>query len=368
MLIYLDSSHLAKLEHLATQQPDAAEKFLQWWARAGCELGLSVHHAQEIAQLADAESIKRRLLVVEMFPIIRCRYFLSLSVLEYEIQTQLIGLSLNKEPQYSVLRTDFFPLSTIKDFKQVVVDTEERFKLMRQRLSAGAEMENISKRDMAEGKEAMRQAEVSWNSRFANMHPREARETAKTFMQRGLQAGGEQLHGASEQLVDNYFDLIEQGYSDRDAWESVYGIREYPITKSVPDQDLNDVYLFFLLAREQARSVSRYLRQASEKLEAFVPLLDPYKCPGFRLKLAISRARKRAPKPAEPGDEVDSDHVMFAPYVDLAFVDKRTFEFIKQEARRNTPVLPPDANGRLRLAPTLQKVREEIEKELRSGR
>ncbi len=366
MLIYLDSSHLDQLERLAAQQPDAAEKFLQWWMQEGCELGLSLHHAQEIAQLADAESIRRRLRAVAMFPIIRCGYFLSRSVLKYEIQTQLVGLSLDKVPQYSALRADFFPLSTTRDFKQAVISVEERFKHMRLELSAGAKMENIFKRDMAEVREAMRQAGVSWNSRFVNTNTQEARETAKILMRRVLQAGGEQLREVSEQLVDNYFDLIEHGDSDRDAWESVYGIREYPITKHIPNQDLDDVKLFFLLAQEQARSVSRFLGQTPGKFEVLVPHLNPYNCPGFRLKLAVTRARQRAPKCAEAGDEVDSDHLMFAPYVDLAFVDKRTFEFLKQEARRVTLLLPPDANARLRLAPTLQKVREEIEKELRS--
>ncbi len=57
MIVYLDSADLARLDRLAQAKPAQFADFIAKWDQAGCELGLSFHNSQEIAQLSDADRI-----------------------------------------------------------------------------------------------------------------------------------------------------------------------------------------------------------------------------------------------------------------------------------------------------------------------
>lgn len=71
MLVYLDPSNFAHLELLRDRNPEALTHFLQRWKERDLRLALSLHHAQEVAQLADDVSRNRRLDVIRLFPKIR---------------------------------------------------------------------------------------------------------------------------------------------------------------------------------------------------------------------------------------------------------------------------------------------------------
>jgi len=62
---------------------------------------------------------------------------------------------------------------------------------------------------------------------------------------------------------------------------------------------------------------------------ALLPKLNPYKMPGYSLGIATNRAWQLSGNSAEAGNQIDDAHVTFAPYMDVLFVDKRTFAFLK---------------------------------------
>jgi len=101
--------------------------------------------------------------------------------------------------------------------------------------------------------------------------------------------------------------------------------------------------MFVGLAREIVAQVAVATPRFVSALDEVLPGLDLFAAPGMRLRAAVHRARMVHPRESEPGDQLDEDHVVFAPYVDVLFVDKRTVSFLQQESRDRPSLLPPAA-------------------------
>jgi hypothetical protein len=139
------------------------------------------------------------------------------------------------------------------------------------------------------------------------------------------------------------------------------------ILDRIPDSDLAMMSVFFNSAREEVRKVLNRVEADPSVGEQLVRRLDPYSAPGFSLKSAVQRARKQHPKPDTAGDEIDVEHVGFAPCLDVLFVDKRTLGFVRQEARDHPSLLTSDATGVIERAGTLGRAAEVIVKQYGSG-
>jgi hypothetical protein len=76
--------------------------------------------------------------------------------------------------------------------------------------------------------------------------------------------------------------------------------------------------------------------------------------------MAVFRARGR--HNARPGaaDQVDEEHVCFAPYVDLLFADKRTVAYLEEETRRADGRVAYDASATVWKARNLGDVRSRL--------
>jgi hypothetical protein len=104
--------------------------------------------------------------------------------------------------------------------------------------------------------------------------------------------------------------------------------------------------------------------------ECLQPSADPYEAPGFSLKLAIRRERLRHADSAKASDLLDEEHIVFAPYVDVLLVDKRTYDYAQRAVARNTPPLPLNPESALRKAAQLKdvlQVMQELRKTQRNG-
>jgi hypothetical protein len=53
---------------------------------------------------------------------------------------------------------------------------------------------------------------------------------------------------------------------------------------------------------------------------------------------------------------IDAGHLVYAAHTDLAFVDKRTLNFLQQEARRRSVLLPETAVNHIRKASSLDNL------------
>lgn len=160
--------------------------------------------------------------------------------------------------------------------------------------------------------------------------------------------------------IHGLFQAMRQEKNKRDALVRSAGLKGLGIAAKVPDEDLIEVSGFFSLARIQLSSLGLVLGIPESQMLTILPSLDPYLSPGFRLKLAVERARKRAGQLTTSGDLVDSDHIMFAPYCDVLFVDKRTLAYAVQEERDRPSLLPPGSTNHLRRAASAEAILKAI--------
>src|SRR5689334_1264592 len=68
MLVYLDTSHLLKIEQGGAQSLPEVDRFLELWNAHDCTLALSPVHLCEFAQQQTAKDVERSLRALECFP------------------------------------------------------------------------------------------------------------------------------------------------------------------------------------------------------------------------------------------------------------------------------------------------------------
>jgi hypothetical protein len=343
VLVYLDSAHLALLERSSTQDADA---FLSVFREHGCELALSLHHLQEIAQLSDRASVERRMRVLESFPSIRCKPAGVDLVTRLEIHFQLLT-SMGFAPQVrrSVLDT-LFPPAAVEDLRAAIIRFQPLFKMARRAHELGAEASNLAKAAAKVGSVSTR--------RDVNLGNHDSLEVATAF-----ESSLTDLPGYVQRLARTWHGWVRAAISEhrtiRRALISIYRLGEAAIVDRIPDSDLAMASVFFDVGRSEAKELLRKMSGDLPSPAQLFSRLDPYAAPGFALQLAVQRARKRRPEEDMAGDEIDAAHVAFAPYVDVLFVDKRTRAFIEQEGRDNPMLLSPEAAGWISQAGTLER-------------
>jgi hypothetical protein len=342
MLVYLDSAHFALLERASVAE---RADFFSMWTDMKYELALSLHHLQEIGQLRDATSIRRRLAVVEQFPIIRGKPAGSATVLDLELQIQMIALlGVTADPRRSSDET-LFPIADRRSLFQDALSTELVFKYMQGAHKLGAQAENASKAARRESGPSI-PPESMWKDmeqamgRFANLIPN-LKPVVQTFV---------------SEMTGRLSGAIQSEGSTRLALIALYGLRDVASVDGVLDADLPSVAVYFQTAREQVVAVAARLGVDEATASAVIPQLNPYDSPGFSLQLAVRRARAAHPKDDVASDQIDADHLAFAPYVNRLFVDKRTLGFVRQESSRDPARLQPATTLNIAKAGTIAEL------------
>ena len=349
MLVYLDSAQLAWLERASAVEQEA---FFSVWCSCNCELALSFHHLQEIGQLSDRSSLDRRLQVLGRFSTIRGGVSTSDLVTRFEIQLQLhslLGFKVNISR--SALDT-LFPPTDLSALTAELATIQPVFKYMQGLFEMEADAQNLSK-------QAARGAQLN-PRRKVDLSQIDESKMNELFAEAsvGLPPGVEAMMRHSLMVVRT---AIEEQGTLRKALETLFNLRGTLICSSLHDADLSAVSVFFSTAREEVAAVIEKLEPEYSATDQLVSQLNPYDAPGFALQLAVQRARRTHPKPEEAGNQIDTDHISFAPYVDLLFVDKRTLGFITQEARAQPELLAPEFTGNIVRAITLPQVAEQIQ-------
>lgn len=365
MLVYLDSSQLAELERLSRTDRKTFDGFFDAWRRIGAVLAFSLHHAQEIAQLADLGSIDKRMAVLKEFGNIQIALKGWDGVLDLEIQEQLLSLCRGTGPRYQDVRQRLFSPSTVDEIRNGVVEVRESFQQLREGLLLVAKAENLSKQAKAKADDvglydgliaAHKDPDKPFPSDFDwDTWTRNMRQLA-----RGGQAAGTPGAAMFQWLVDQLLATIRQEGSIRGGLQTLMGLKGLPVLTIAPIQDLAALQGYYAQAREIAPRIAQVLGVDSGEVLKRVSELRPYESPAFRLRAAYDRARKRAPKTSEASDQVDSDHLSYAPHVDWAFVDKRTWEYVQQEARKDSRLLPASAVSNIKKASSVLAVLEAI--------
>lgn len=348
MLVYLDSAQFVWLERASAEEQDA---FFSTWKSCDCELAFTLHHLQEIGQLSDRSSVERRLQVLNRFTRVRGGYTTSDLVTRLEIQFQLYSLlEYTPDIRRSALET-LFPQVDLHALTAGLADIQFLFKYMQGAFQMEAEAQNLAK-------------QAASGLRLNLRHKVDPSQIDEGQMNALFEEALEGLPPVAEFLMRQSSTDIRQAIEEqgtvRSALEAVFNLQRIGIGSRLHDSDLPAASVFFSIAREEVARVFEQLQPEGPDTDQLVTQLNPYRAPGFALRLAAQRARRTHPKDEEAGSQVDVDHLSFAPYVDLLIVDKRTFGFIKQEAQARPELLPPEFTRNVIRGITLHQVAEQI--------
>src|SRR5690606_20250523 len=124
----------AHFDYLERASPSEKARLQSAWGKAGCELVLSLHHLQEMAQLADEPSVARRLKTIETFPIVRGLPTTSDLVLRFEVQAQIIELlGYSVDVRRSAVET-LFPVVSFQEVAAALLINRPILRMMREPL------------------------------------------------------------------------------------------------------------------------------------------------------------------------------------------------------------------------------------------
>ena len=338
MLVYLDTAHLDWLEKVLLTSTVDARRFFGRWKDSGYELAVSYHHVEECAQLASDASIKRRLAVFFEFPHLWYAQPGSGVVRAREIETQLLHLSGDAPTaDYARVRSILFQRVKPEAIQRDIFGALAQLRKGRLIHEGAATLDNLVR-------------PLTDKLRTSGITPRRLKRTKCTpEMAEQWVSNARRLDFLPPALrifdADAVMRAATEGVSMREAAVRFYRLTDVgaDVIRVVPDSDMGELSVFFWMARQVAKEMEQARGRDAGHFSALVPKVNPYECPGFRLRLALLRARASAPKITEPSDMVDADHLVYAAHTDLAFVDKRTLNFLRQEARRADVFLPETA-------------------------
>lgn len=157
-------------------------------------------------------------------------------------------------------------------------------------------------------------------------------EEARKIMEQ-LQSGYE-ADGISNIFIEKIFRAVQETGSLSSALVKLLRIEEHSDIEKRYLNDASSLSVFYRLLREVIPYVARITELSEHEVSQYITKIDLSSCPGFSLRMALLRALHSSYKKFEPSDWVDADHIVYAPYVDVFFVDKRTYTFLNQETRQ----------------------------------
>ena len=352
MLVYLDTADFATLERASGIE---RHDFQVIWDKNGCELALSFHHFQEIAQLNDEESIKRRFRLFNNFKIIRGENISSSRAFRLEIIKQLMASGFMVASNQIDFQSALFPplpAAEMAEICDVIIHSLKQYNMLQNAQKMGAASSNYAK-----------QAQNGLKPNFRKKVDMELLNSpdVESLFKSSISGLPAELQNI---VISNFSTLknaIEEEGTPRAALVTLFGLSGLGEIKDVPDSDLPLVAHFFDIAKELLGELSSNYGLTLADSESVLNTLNPYRSISFLLHASIESARGQHPKEDVASDDVDTAHICFAPYVDLLFVDKRTAGFLRQEATKKPSLQDFLEKGIIKQGGTLERVAEAIE-------
>jgi hypothetical protein len=360
MFIYLDHAHFSALDVLLRQKPAEFAEFLEFWLAHGCQLVVSRAHLHEIGQSADDRDVQKRLEVLRYFSVWSGAEDENVDwVIIYEILNQTLHrLDTDAEPG----RRSYLPLREML-YHPVAASTIEQFVWA---VRPGLLDDQRSRQEFARFENTginLRKTYERLTNRKAVKWDRDGWKLLPLVRSTAPKAGG-------DLVADKWMAEVEartpecwrRAYKKREMLTCVYDIRDLACIKRAPEQDLSRIGFYRALGRHWVPPYCERAGHDPGAVQAALDLLDPYDAPAISAALAVERGRKLHDKEYEASDFMDVDHVLWAAYTDLAFVDKRTHGFLLQ-AKKNpvtARLLSPHLAVRFERAANLDDVKQHI--------
>jgi hypothetical protein len=240
MLIYLDTGDLANLERLRDKDHGAFEQFLDGWNARQCVLALSLHHAQETADLGTAASRARRLGLIAEFPRIAFERGGSYKLAWLEAAVQITALVQGEAADCGdVLRPQLF-LAGLDEFRAVVLESSTEFAKLRQEEEFTAKV-----RQSTRGRRLPR----SYRKQAGDAINRTAPVIAAT---EALSDGtlSPLTRRSMAPVLGAIVNELQTAENVRVGFEKAYGLAGYDVLDRVDDDDLHRVACFLSVAQQ----------------------------------------------------------------------------------------------------------------------
>ena len=382
-LVYLDTSQIIALDAAQSGGSAGFARFIQAWRRVGAILAFSRVHVVELRRHADSTVRASRLALLRQLLPLRTDAASTLSVPRSPV-TMPRPLSMGEREILHTLTTrsgagtdvkaytDAFPTTLSSEHEPDVFAVYEReqfgglIDLVHEAVQGAVESrawtpevpyKRIKLRDLTDKC-------ISADDLAAQERPIDAAirdEGALARLGTSLPPGEvkKMVHAELDQLRRFYRRQSEIGV--RAAYAEACGVIDMDAAGDRYLDDLTQEHIF----RQEAAAVARdFLNKSPEaaRLAASVPLET---CPGRWLHHNVDLETKKAESNPIASNAYDLDHLVYMPYVDLFFADKRTTTYVEAVLRR--PGVPESIAGLRRpvkVAQSATAIAEVIEREL----
>jgi hypothetical protein len=360
MFVYLDHAHFAALDVMLRRDPAGFGDFLGFWLENQCKLVVSRAHLHEIGQSIDERDVEKRLEVLRYFSIwsgdkAENVDWVVIREIHHQTLHRLGPENEGTSEPYSSIREELYrpaEHSNLQDFvRQSRLGWLEDLRFRHE--FAAFENRGVSLRKKL--RKVTKKKEPGWDPEGWRMLPL-VESIAPT--------------ASGDPVADRWLAAVKS--RTRECWQRakrkrqmlvcMYDLDGLAAVARAPEQDLSRLGFYRALARHWVRPYCRLAKHDPVAIEAALDSFDPYDAPAISASLAVERGRKTHEKAFEAGDYMDADHVLWAAYADLAFIDKRTHGFLLQARRTPTTarLLSPHLKVRFERAATLDDVKRHI--------
>jgi len=347
MLVYLDTAQFAWLEQA---DPRDRERFLETWRELGCELAVSLQILQEVRKRGTAEDVSRRLTTLATLGPLRGIPAGSAGVTIREATVQIRRmLGQGSDDPLAEGQAEIFPemsLETLVDAMNTHSGELHQFNLVGD-AQATIQAIGLALPPLEKG--------VRVDPLAMELGIREQQRQTLKNLPEGVTA--DMVRSMGERVIS----AIKA--ADGDLWKANLirlGIDGMAYLGEIQPEDYLKTSTFREAAREWADDIAAEAGITTSEVLAHLDELHPYQAPGFSLEMAVFRARGRHSSEPTAADQVDEEHVSFAPYVDLLFADKRTVGYLKEETQRKDGRVAYDASEFVAKARNLEDVRTRL--------
>lgn len=327
MLIYLDTSQLSELTKLQDIDKIFLDVFFKQWNEKSVVLCLSLQHLHEIAQLKDKHSREKRLSILQNFKNFRFIPLGWCSIIRREAIAQMLNhMSKKNYDPIQLFKENMWKQTNAEFLLNYVEQNLETLLKSRKIYEAASDIEEIFKPvkklfgNYFKGRFKSLEATIPDNLEEAKKIIKQLKSTDETA-------------GLSDIFIEKIFKAVEETGSLSSALIKLLKLEGLSDIEKRYLSDAGSLAAFYKLARKAVPYVAKITGVLETEVSQYIEKINLASCPGFSLRTALLRAFRSSDKKIVPSDWMDANHIVYAPYVDIFFADKRTYDYLCEETR-----------------------------------
>jgi hypothetical protein len=353
MFIYLDTSQLFEITKWRDIDKEFIDVFFRQWNEKSAVLCLSLQHLHEIAQLKDKHSREKRFGILQKFNRFRFTPLGWYSIIQREAIVQMLNhMSKINNNSIQLFKKNIWKQTNAEFLLNYVEQNLELLLKSRKIYEAASDIEEIFK-------PVKKLLDNYFKGRFRSLEakPDDLVEAKRIIEQ--LKSTDETA-GLSDIFFEKIFGAVKETGSLSSALIRLLKLEGLSDIEKRYLTDAGSLSVFYKLAREAIPYVSKLERVSQGEVAKYVAKINISSCPGSSLRIALIRGFRSSDKKIVPSDWLDANHIVYAPYSDIFFADKRTYDFLHKETRNQPFRIEQSLISNIRRIVPLNKLIEEI--------